>query len=297
MVGLLGPNGAGKTTLLKMIATLLYPASGRILVQGIDVVADPYRARHHMGLVTCDERSFYWRLSGRQNLMFFATLDGIPKKRAAHRVADLLEMLGLTAAADRSFFSYSSGMRQKMSIGRGLLSNPDIVLYDEPTRSLDPLSTAKIHEWLIENRRRHPATAHLIATNQLREAELLCDRVFIISGGGVIADGTIADIRSRFLAEQPVAHRISFRGASLHPVLTLPSGDGLLRVTSVDDEADDRTVRVLSEKGSGGLSLVLDCILRSGGRVVECTAEHVEFEEIFCSLVQSGTPVAAGGGE
>src|SRR5574337_521016 len=100
-LGLLGPNGAGKTTLLKIIATLLFPTSGRVLVHGCDVSKDSVEARRHMGLVTSDERSFYWRLTGRQNLLFFAALYGVPQRRAAQNIATLLEVLGLTAAADQ----------------------------------------------------------------------------------------------------------------------------------------------------------------------------------------------------
>src|SRR5713101_7465627 len=178
-VGLLGPNGAGKTTLLKIIATLLAPTSGRILIQGEDPAADVMRVRRSMGLVTCDERSFYWRLNGRQNLAFFATLYGVPARQASERVEMLLEATGLKEAAGRPFHSYSSGMKQKLAIARGLLANPGIILYDEPTRSLDPLSTQNIRNWLAKHRDTLPLTAHLIATNQLAEAEQLCDRVLI----------------------------------------------------------------------------------------------------------------------
>ena len=133
-VALLGPNGAGKTTLLKIIATLLYVSSGRVLIHGHDVTGDPLRARRLIGLVTSDERSFYWRLTGRQNLAFFAALYRLPARTLADRVADLLDVTGLTEAADRSFHTYSSGMKQRLAIARGFLADPRIVMYDEPTR-------------------------------------------------------------------------------------------------------------------------------------------------------------------
>jgi ABC-2 type transport system ATP-binding protein len=105
-VGLLGPNGAGKTTLLKIIATLLAPSSGRILVHGDDPAIHTRRVRRSMGLVTCDERSFYWRLSGRQNLSFFAALYGVPEKEARERVETLLDATNLKEAGDRACESY-----------------------------------------------------------------------------------------------------------------------------------------------------------------------------------------------
>ncbi|HWB83055.1 MAG TPA: ABC transporter ATP-binding protein [Bryobacteraceae bacterium] len=284
-VGLLGPNGAGKTTLLKIICSLLYPSSGRVLVHGLDLVKESLKARSMMGLITCEDRSFYWRITGRQNLDFFATLYGIPRKKAAGRIEILLETLGLTYAADRPFHSYSSGMKQKLAIARGLLGDPRVVLYDEPTRSLDPLSTQNIHQWILANRADSPRTAHLIATNQLREAELLCDRVVIINRGVVIAHGTIGEIRQRFRTEQHVVHRIRFRG----PRAALPQADfehGLVEVGEEERDGDFVSIRAYTREGSEGLSAALSSILGNGGVVVECHTEEVAFDEVFCALVQ-----------
>jgi ABC-2 type transport system ATP-binding protein len=199
-VGLLGPNGAGKTTLLKIIATLLYVSSGRVLLHGRDSIEDPRRARRLIGLVTSDERSFYWRLTGRQNLAFFAALYGLSRHTIDAKVAQLLEVTRLADTADRHFHSYSSGMKQRLAIARGFLADPRIVLYDEPTRSLDPLNAQAIRRWIREVQERSPLTTHLIATNQLREAEELCDRLIIINHGTVVACGTVAQIRERWRA-------------------------------------------------------------------------------------------------
>ncbi len=128
MVGLLGPNGAGKTTLLKVLATLLFPSSGEVHFGDINVLREPGRARKRLGLVTCDERSFYWRLTGRHNLEFFAALYHVPSRETPARVQELLEVLGLAEAADRPFHGYSAGMKQKLAIARGLLASPEILL-------------------------------------------------------------------------------------------------------------------------------------------------------------------------
>jgi len=283
-VGLLGPNGAGKTTLLKIIGSLLYPSSGRVLIHGVDPVKEPLRSRSLMGLVTCDERSFYWRLSGRQNLHFFATLYGIPRARLNRRLEELLEILELAGAADRPFHSYSSGMKQKLAIARGLLRDPSVLLYDEPTRSLDPLSAQNIRQWIIDNRTRSPRTAHLIATNQLSEAEELCDRVLIINRGEMIAHGSIEEIRNRFLEERPVVHNISFRGA-LDLAATPDPDKGLLQISRVSRNGHSAAIRVYTRAGSDGLSMVLEAILLHGGVILQCDAEEVRFDEVFCSLV------------
>jgi len=289
-VGLLGPNGAGKTTLLKIIATLLYPSSGRVLIHGRDMVRESARVRGDLGLVTCDERSFYWRLSGRHNLAFFAALYGLPNKQAEGRVRVLLEALGLAAAADRPFHSYSSGMKQKLAIARGLLADPRVILYDEPTRSLDPLSVHNIRNWLAENR--PPHTTHLIATNQLAEAEELCDRVLILNRGVVIAAGTIPQIRDAWRRNQHVVHHITCRNFRPHGLKPVPE-EGLLDVTEEAGDATSLTVRARTIEGSEAFSRLLERILRAGGDIIRCQTEEAPFEEVFRSLVLEDQAAAA----
>ncbi|MEE9294176.1 MAG: ABC transporter ATP-binding protein [Phycisphaerae bacterium] len=296
-VGLLGPNGAGKTTLLKIIATLLYPTTGHVRLSGFDVAAQPLRARRQLGLVTCDERSFYWRLTGRHNLEFFATLYGLSPTKASERIASLLDTLDLTDAAGQPFSSYSSGMKQKLAIARGLLSDPQIVLYDEPTRSLDPMSTQNIRRWIVENRARFPGQTHLIATNQLDEAEALCDRVVIINRGRVIAQGTIREIHDRWHQQDFEIHRVTVGGFHPNGQLEADEEAGLFDVTVEREDDAGRhwqpaagaegciTLRLRTRKGSDALSRALHTILRSGGTVVRCETERVPFDDVFCSLV------------
>jgi ABC-2 type transport system ATP-binding protein len=286
IVGLLGPNGAGKTTLLKILSTLVEVDAGDVFVLGRDVTRDPIRIRGRIGLVTSDERSFYWRLTGRQNLKFFATLYGLSAKNAKQRVAMLLETLGLTEAADRPYYTYSTGMRQKLAIGRGLLSNPEVIFYDEPTRSLDPLSAQNIRRWIIENRKQFPGTTHLIATNQLNEAEQLCDRVIILNRGEVLADGSIADMRRKFHAKEQAVHHVTCRGFSLNGALRPSAQLGLIDIQeSAVVEADTVKLQVRTTSEGDALSFVLDNILRAGGTILRCETEVIPLDEIFCSMV------------
>ncbi len=295
-VGLLGPNGAGKTTLLKIIATLLYPSSGRVLMHGRDMVREPGKVRGTLGLVTCDERSFYWRLSGHHNLSFFAALYGLSKKKGESRVTELLEALGLAFAADRPFHSYSSGMKQKLAIARGLLADPRVVLYDEPTRSLDPLSVHNIRSWLAENR--SPHTSHLIATNQLPEAEQLCDRVVILNRGVVIAAGTIQQIRDTWRRSQHLVHRITCRKFAANGLLRSVPAEGLLELVQEDSDDERLTLRARTIEGSEALSRLLERILSAGGGILRCQTEEAPFEEVFRALVledQAASRTAPGG--
>jgi len=284
-VALLGPNGAGKTTLLKIIATLLYVSAGRVLIHGRDVREDPIRARRLIGLVTSDERSFYWRLTGRQNLAFFAALYGLPHRSIAARVARLLDVTGLADAGDRPFQTYSSGMKQRLAIARGFLADPRIVLYDEPTRSLDPLTASNIRKWIDESRVHSPRTTHLIATNQLREAEELCGRALIINRGSTIASGTFEQIRQRWHQRDYAVHRITYRGPGLDRPWAPAPGSGLVEIREEGRDADTRTLRVSAVEGSAALSTTLAAILAAGGIVLRCETEHVPFDEVFCGLL------------
>jgi len=144
--GLIGRNGAGKTTLTKIIATLVQPTSGTVLVDGFDSVSDDVKVRALVGLSTAEERSFYWRLSCERNLMFFGRLYGMTDKFARHRIGELFEQLELTDLAKRRFSNLSTGNKQKLAIARALLASPPILLLDEPTRSLDPLAAEEMRK-------------------------------------------------------------------------------------------------------------------------------------------------------
>jgi ABC-2 type transport system ATP-binding protein len=285
IVGLLGPNGAGKTTLSKIVTTLMYPSAGAVLLFGRDVRSDACAARGMMGLVTCDERSFYWRLTGRQNLEFFGALYGVSKHQVAERGSELLETLGLTAAADMPYHSYSSGMKQKLAIARGLLSHPRLLVYDEPTRSLDPLSAQKIRRWILEQRARYPQQTHLLATNQLVEAELLCDRVFIINGGRLIAEGSIDEIRARADISQLESHHLQLRGA-YRPSPAVAEHPGVTRL-EIEDTPEGATITLTARRESDALSALLEELTRSGVRIASCTTKQASLDDVFCSVIES----------
>ncbi len=285
MVGLLGPNGAGKTTLMKCIATLLEASAGRILVENVDVAREPRQARKHMGLVTCDERSFYWRLSARENLRFFGALYRVPRRDVDGRIEELLAALGLSGAAERPYHSFSTGMRQKMAIARGLLTDPRVVLYDEPTRSLDPVSTQRIREWIRESRSRHPEKTHILATNQLTEAEQLCDRVVIVNGGQIVVQGTVPEIRERFGEAGQSMHRLVCEGVGESDLPPADPDAGVWEISWERPEEGAAVIHLVADQHGEGLSLVLASILRQGGRVLRCETRQASFDEVFCRII------------
>jgi ABC-2 type transport system ATP-binding protein len=186
IVALLGPNGAGKSTLMRILATTVRPDGGSARVGGHDVVTQSAAARRSFGLALGDERSWYWRLSGRQNLEFFAALYGLPRRSAAAVIAELLAEVGLAEAADRRFDGYSTGMRTRLSLARALLPDPPVLLLDEPSRSLDPVAAAAFRQRVVALGRDR-RMAILYATHDLHEAAAIASRVVVLAAGRVAA--------------------------------------------------------------------------------------------------------------
>ncbi len=191
--GLLGPNGAGKTTLTKILSTLLLPTSGTAFVLGHDVVGEVEWLRPRIGLVLGGERGLYNRISGRENLRYFADLYGVPIHEREHRITDVLERVDLAEAADRRVEEYSRGMKQKLHIARGILHRPEILFLDEPTIGLDPKSareTRKLVRSLVTD-----GVTIFLTTHYMFEAEELCPQIAILSRGRIVAHDTIDKLR------------------------------------------------------------------------------------------------------
>ena len=196
LFGILGPNGAGKTTLIKMLCTLISPTEGTAYVNGYDIAKDSGKVRESIGFITADERSFYWRLTGRQNLKFFASLHNFYSYDAEKRVDELLSLIGLENRADDRFLSYSAGMKQRMAIARGLLNDPAVVFMDEPTKALDPGAAQNLREFIKERIVKEQGKTVFLSTHHLGEAEQLCDRIVIIDEGKIKVIGTIGELKS-----------------------------------------------------------------------------------------------------
>jgi len=265
LFGLLGPNGAGKTTLVKMLATLIHPTSGTAEVAGYPL-ANTQGIRQSVGLVVSDERSFYWRLSGRRNLEFFASMHGLHGDDARRRIRHVLGQVNLTAEADKSFSTYSTGMRQRLALSRSLLHRPQILFLDEPSRSLDPTETIRLHELIRELVDQEQVTIFLI-THDMLEAEKLCQRVAVMHQGRIQVVGQPADLRRRLrpqmfytLRTDPLDQLAILFLANLLPDLKSEligeqeqlffkagEGDGLL--TAVLDHLREMDIQIYSVEG------------------------------------------------
>lgn len=288
LFGLLGQNGAGKTTLIRMLCTALIPTAGRARVAGYDVQRQTRQVRERIGLVSGEERSFYWRLTGRQNLEFFAALYRVPGPVAQRRIAMLLERVGLAERADQPFRTYSSGTRQKLAIVRGLLHSPQVIFMDEPTRSLDPISAQAMRRFVAEYIIGELGCTVILATHSMAEAEELCDRLALIRNGRVVAQGTLPELRSGL----HYGTRCELQLRHMPPELP----DALRRLAGVADVAAERDERghvlglTLREEGPA-LAAMLREVVESGADIYHFTTRQLTLEEIYMRTL--GTPAAS----
>lgn len=186
-VAILGHNGAGKSTLLRILATLIVPTRGRASLGGFDAEREPAPARRQLGYHTGGDEGFYSRLTGRNNLAFFAAMNNLTGPAARERIASVAEWIGLSDDLDRQVRAYSTGMTHRLGLARALLHGPAVLLLDEPTRSLDPLAAADFRRLLKDDIVRRRGTTLLFASHALGEVEEIADRVILLDHGKMIA--------------------------------------------------------------------------------------------------------------
>jgi sodium transport system ATP-binding protein len=194
VTGLLGPNGAGKTTTLRMLSGLMRPDGGAIVVDGVDVVADPVGAQRVMGQLP-DSRGLYPRLTAREHVAYFADLHGLSAGVAKARANQLLARLGLETLADRRVAGFSQGERTKVALARALVHGPRNVILDEPTNGLDVMSTRAMRD--VIRGLRADGCCVVFSSHIMQEVSALCDRIVVIASGVVVANGTPDDLRAR----------------------------------------------------------------------------------------------------
>ncbi len=205
VTGLLGPNGAGKSTLIKIMTTLLSPDDGRVMVDGVDVLADPSEARKRIGLAgqyaAVDDF-----LTGRETLYMVGRLYGMDSPQAKKRSQELLERLDLVDAADRQTKTYSGGMRRRLDLGASLVATPHVLFLDEPTTGLDPRTRLQL--WDIIRDLVKQGVTILLTTQYLEEADALCDYIYVVDHGKMIVEGTAESLKSS-LGQDVIELRVS----------------------------------------------------------------------------------------
>jgi ABC-2 type transport system ATP-binding protein len=275
VLGLVGPNGVGKTTLLKILIGLVSPDSGSVRVKGVDsgVHSD---AVNVLSYVSSDERSLYWRLTGRQNLTLYAKLDSVPSDHRKMRTEELLEAMGLTDSADEKVATYSSGMKQKLLLARGLLANPDVLLLDEPTRSLDPAATRQFWDTIKDEVVKRDRKTVVLATHSMEEASYLCDRVAIMDGGKIQVCEPIDSLLKRFARMNRLIIKVAHNPGEIMD--RLRDLDGVRRATLLHSNGN----------GEATVELGVDDIWANAPRVIEylvrANIDVVLVEEMKASL-------------
>jgi ABC-2 type transport system ATP-binding protein len=279
--GLLGPNGAGKSTTIRMLCTLLEPTSGTAHVNSFDVVKQANQVRQSLGTVLAGERSIYWKLTGRENLEYFAALYHIPPAVAKQRVEELIERMELKERANELVEKYSTGMRQRVAISKALLARPPILLLDEPTLGLDPQAARNLRE-LIQQLKSEGHTI-LLTTHYMEEADLLSDRIGIIDTGKIIALDTPDGLKRRINQKEIV--RLEVTGWYEKIGAQLRGLPGVENLSASKMESDGLwEVSLQSSNSRGILPGVVDAINHNGTRLVNMNIVRPTLEDVFINL-------------
>ena len=287
LFGLLDPNGAGKTTLMKILSTLILPTSGTALVHGHDVRKEGEQVRRIIGYAISEERSFYWRLTGRQNLRFFAIMNNLSAEETNRRVAEALELVGLEDKANVPFRNYSKGMRSRLAIARALLSIPEVLFLDEPTRSLDPPTAHAMQQFIKGTLVGEHEKTVFLATHDLHEAEELCDRVAIIDRGEIKVCGPPEDL-GRFWSTE-CSYVLHVDTASEHLLDEIRTWQGVLGVTLLSSSAPWCMLRVALGGAGSEIAEIVEGLVRSGVRVEACYPEHIPLYDAFTHFTERGS--------
>ena len=279
--GLLGPNGAGKSTTIRMLCTLLEPTSGTARVNGFDVVKQANDVRRSLGTVLAGERSIYWKLTGRENLEYFAALYHIPAAATKARVDELIERMELKDRANELVEKYSTGMRQRIAIAKALLARPPILLLDEPTLGLDPQAARRVRELIAELKQEGHTI--LLTTHYMEEADQLSDRIGIIDTGKVIALDTPEGLKRRI--EQQEIIRLELTGWHDEIAGKLKSIAGVQSITTHQQgEADLWEVNLHAQNSRLALPRIVEYISGNGTRLVNMNIVKPSLEDVFIHL-------------
>jgi ABC-2 type transport system ATP-binding protein len=279
--GLLGPNGAGKTTTIKMITGLLRPTSGTVHVMGEDVDKNQMRALGKIGTVLAGDRSVYWKLTGRENLEYFAALYGCDKKEAKERTEKVLGRLGLIDKADELVEKFSTGMKQKVALGKALIPEAPVVLLDEPTLGLDPQSAINLREIIMDIKKEGRTV--LLTTHYMEEADLLCDRIAIIDGGKIIALDTPENLKKSIQEIKMIKVELNLMKDSL--IEGIKKIQGVENVLSeYNSEKRNYNLTIHHTDGTSMIQRIIDVIAQSKLQILNINVVEPSLEDVFIHL-------------
>ncbi len=270
--GFVGPNGAGKTTTIKMLMGLIFPTSGRAFVFDAPIPSQAAKAR--IGYLP-EHPAWYDFLTGREALEFFARLSNVPRAARRRRCDELLELVGLAAAADRQLRKYSKGMQQRLGIAQALVSDPDLVVLDEPMSGLDPVGRKEMRDLVLELKRRGKTV--FFSTHILPDVETLCDRVGVIIGGKLRDVGKLDAL-------------LSARVTGVEAAFAGPGASGPFAGARLVAREGERTTWAFDD--DAGADAAVRAVVAAGGRVAGLTAHRETLEDFFLRRLEGAPAVA-----
>ena len=280
LFGLLGPNGAGKTTLIKILVTLLLPSAGTARVAGFDVATEAHEIRRRIAMVSGGETTGFGLLTVAEQLWMFAQFHGIPSREAKRRIADLVEIVGLGVQRSTRVSDLSTGMRQRLNLARGFLTEPEVLFLDEPTVGLDVGAARDLRRYVRRWTAEGPARTILLTTHYLKEAEELCDRVAIINGGAILASDSPDRLRRSSVGTR---YAVGTERVPAGPWRDQVPG---LRWAEVGPEEGGTGVVVTAELGADGdIAALVAALAAAAGRILSVAPVERSLEDVFVEIL------------
>ena len=273
--GILGPNGAGKTTLLSILSTLLLPDRGKVQILGIDALTNGAQIRERVN-ISSGNANFLWSLTVKENLHFYAMLYGLVGRQREEKVDALIDLLELREHQNVLFDRISTGMKQRLSLAKCLLNDPDVLFLDEPTVGLDPNAAARIREEIHSIQKERKMTV-LLTTHNMREAESLCGRIAFLKEGEILTTGT-AEALKRMVRVGDVV-RVEFQGTI--------SEDDLLRADGVINYSISRNLcEIIVDDGERRLGPLVAVLSQGGADIRKVTLRQTDLEDVFIEFAK-----------
>jgi ABC-2 type transport system ATP-binding protein len=282
IIGFLGPNGAGKTTTMRMLTGFLHPTRGTVKIAGINVMKDPLEARRHIGYMP-ESCPLYTEMRVDEYLTFRAQIKEVPRRRVKNRLGTVKEQCGLHDVGRRIIGQLSKGYRQRVGLADSLLSEPDLLVLDEPTAGLDPNQIREVRELIGRLAERHTL---LLSTHILPEVELACKRVLIIDKGKIVASDSPDSLQRRLMGDSQVSANIRGDAAIISPFLE--AIDGINKVTVEPQEDGWSRVRINTADPTVR-SKIFDCVATGGWKLRELHMESRSLEDLFVAITRGGT--------
>lgn len=273
--GILGPNGAGKTTLLSILCTLLLPDRGNVYILGMDVLHEERQIRKRVNIAS-GNANFLWSLTVKENLHYYGMLYGLPRKEREKKVETLIDLFNLKEHRNIPFDELSTGMKQRLSLAKSLMNDPEVLFLDEPTVGLDPDVSIRIREGILSIHKKRGMTI-LLTTHNMKEAEYLCGRIAFLKEGEILTTGTAEALKRRVRIGDTV--KIEFKGTILE--------DELLRADGVINyDVSGGLCEIIVDDGERRLGNIIALLSQGGAQIKKVTLGQTDLEDVFIEFAK-----------